>query len=930
MSVSAKVNPRLAALTAAGTSVWLDQIRRDLIESGELQRLIEEDCLRGVTSNPAIFEKAILGCEDYDEQLEELARAGEPVQEIYRKMAVLDVQMAADVLRPVWEETDRLDGYVSLEVEPDAAHDTELTIEQARMFWERVDRPNVMIKIPGTTEGVPAIEQMIYEGVNINITLLFSVEAYATVAEAFIRGLERRQAEGSSLDVHSVASFFVSRVDTEVDKRLEKLGRMDLAGTAAVANARAAYQHFKKIFYGDRFAALREAGVAVQRPLWASTGVKNPRYRETKYVEELVGPDTVNTMPMATLMAVAERGEIPGEATADRDPSAELQALAEAGIDMEDVTRKLLEDGIQAFIVPQQKLLAGIESKRDAIITGRPKTIEASIPEPLKGAIVERVRLAEQEGVARRIWQHDASLWGGGPEITNRLGWLTIVHSMRPRVGELREFVRSCVEDGLTDAVLLGMGGSSLAPEVLRASFAAAREGASPNGRAAGTDGALRLHVLDSTDPGAVLAVEHAVDLERTLFLVSTKSGGTIETLSLFRHFHARMSERVGSGAGRHFVAITDPGSSLLELAEANGFRDSFVNDPNIGGRYSALSLFGLVPAALMGVDLVALLDGAAVAEQASMSFDTSASNSGLWLGLALGELALHGRDKLTFMVSEPISSFGLWAEQLVAESTGKQGRGILPVAAEPPGEPQVYGDDRVFAYLRNSEAPDEQLDRALQALAEAGHPTLTLSAHGPEDLGRIFFFSEFATATAGWVLGINPFDQPNVQEAKDNTARVLEEFEAQGRLPELPDADDAALRELLAPAGPPSYVAILGFVAPSEEFDEAVTSLRRTIRDATRATTTFGYGPRYLHSTGQFHKGGPPTGRFLQLLHDGEEDADIPGANYGFRTLKNAQAIGDLQTLRAHGLPAERIRLQGADPARALGELEARIREML
>ncbi|HEV3229620.1 MAG TPA: bifunctional transaldolase/phosoglucose isomerase [Solirubrobacteraceae bacterium] len=929
MSVSAKVNPRLAALTAAGTSVWLDQIRRDLIETGELRRLIEEDCLRGVTSNPAIFEKAILGCEDYDEQLEELARAGVPVHEIYRQMAVLDVQTAADVLRPVWEETGGLDGYVSLEVEPDAAHDTEVTIEQARMFWERVDRPNIFIKIPGTTEGVPAIEQMIYEGVNVNITLLFSVQAYADVAEAFIRGIERRQAEGKSTDVHSVASFFVSRVDTEVDKRLEKLGRTDLAGTAAVANARAAYQRFKDIFYGDRFAVLKQAGVAVQRPLWASTGVKNPEYRETKYVEELVGPDTVNTMPMATLMAVAERGEITGEATVDRDPSAELRALAEAGIDIDDVTRKLLEDGIEAFIVPQQKLLAGIEAKRDAIITGRPKTIEASIPEALLEPIAERVKTAAEQDVARRIWQRDESLWGGGPEISNRLGWLTIVHAMRPRVPELREFVRSCVEEGLTDAVLLGMGGSSLAPEVLRASFAAAREGASPNGRAAGADGALRLHVLDSTDPGAVLAVERAVDLERTLFLVSTKSGGTIETLSLFRHFHARMTELVGSGAGRHFVAITDPGSSLLELAEANGFRHSFVNDPNIGGRYSALSLFGLVPAALMGVDLVALLDGAAVAEQASMSLNT-ASNSGLWLGLALGELALHGRDKLTFVVSEPLSSFGLWAEQLVAESTGKHGRGILPVAGEPLGDPAAYGEDRVFAYLRNADAPDEGHDKAVQALADAGHPTLTLAAHGPEDLGRIFFFSELATATAGWVLGINPFDQPNVQEAKDNTARVLKEFEANGQLPELPDADDAALKALLEPAAPPSYVAILGYVAPSEAFDEAVASLRATIRAKTRATTTFGYGPRYLHSTGQFHKGGPPTGRFLELVGDAEEDADIPGAPYGFRTLRDAQAIGDLQTLRAHGLPAERVRLSGADPARALGELEDRIREVL
>lgn len=363
MSVETNVNERLAALVAAGTSPWLDQIQRSLILEGELERLVREDSLRGVTSNPAIFEKAILGSSDYDDQVAELAAKGADADAIYEEIAIKDVQLAADVLRPTWEEADHGDGFVSLEVDPGSAHDTERTLTQARDYWKRVDRPNLMVKIPGTTEGVSAIEDAIAGGVNVNITLLFSVESYENIAEAYIRGMERRLQAGESLDVHSVASFFVSRVDTEVDKRLEALGREDLRGIAAVANARAAYQRFKAIFQGERFAKLRDAGAPVQRPLWASTGVKDPRYEATKYVRELVAPHTVNTMPIATLDACKEKLEVTGP-TADQDPSADLAKLAEAGIDMTDVTETLLREGIEKFVEPFDKLAAGIEQER--------------------------------------------------------------------------------------------------------------------------------------------------------------------------------------------------------------------------------------------------------------------------------------------------------------------------------------------------------------------------------------------------------------------------------------------------------------------------------------------------------------------------------------------------------------------------------------
>ena len=539
-------------------------------------------------------------------------------------------------------------------------------------------------------------------------------------------------------------------------------------------------------------------------------------------------------------------------------------------------------------------------------------TIEARIPPAMGPVIGELVGAARGQEVADRLRDEDPTLWGppGTPEIANRLGWLRIAERMLDELLEIERFADGVHEDGLTDVVLLGMGGSSLAPEVFRRTF--------PTGA-----GALRLHVLDSTDAATIEAIEAAVEVPRTLFIVSSKSGGTLEPLSLFAHFFSLHED------GANFVAITDPGSGLAQLAVERGFRHVFYGDPNIGGRYSALSPFGIVPATLMGVDTAALLRGAANAWQVSADASGAEGMPGaVWLGAALAAVARSGRDKLTFVISPSLPGLGLWLEQLVAESTGKQGTGILPVAEEPLGEPGEYGEDRVFAYLRDTGVPDAPADARLAALAEAGHPVITIPTTGPGDLGRIFLLAELAVAVAGWGLQINPFDQPNVQQAKDATNRVLDGFEQSGQLPAVAAADDGALRELLLGAAPPAYVAVMGYLQPSEDFDRAVAELREAIRAVTRATTTFGYGPRFLHSTGQFHKGGPRIGRFLQLLHDGRDDVTIPGRPYTFTTLKHAQATGDLQTLRELGLPAERVRLEGDDPVGAVRALTAKIRE--
>jgi glucose-6-phosphate isomerase len=485
------------------------------------------------------------------------------------------------------------------------------------------------------------------------------------------------------------------------------------------------------------------------------------------------------------------------------------------------------------------------------------------------------------------------------------------------QLGPLELFAAEAHDDELTDIVLLGMGGSSLAPEVLRRSFPA-------------REGGPRLHVLDSTDAARIRTVESAIHPEavgqrNTLFIVSSKSGGTIEPLSLFAHFFSLFPN------GNDFIAITDPGSGLEALAHKHGFLRTFAGDPNIGGRYSALSAFGIVPGALMGIDVRSLLEGAARAWETPLSdaAGTASETASVWLGAALSALARAGRDKLTFVIAETLPGLGLWLEQLVAESTGKHGTGILPVADEPLGDPDAYGDDRVFAYLPDLRAADSALDARVQALADAGHPLLRMPTHGPKDLGRVFLLWELAVAVAGWGLEINPFDQPNVQQAKDATKHVLSDYEANHELARIADADDAALRELLLGAKPPEYVAIMSYSEPSPEFDQAASELRTVIRGATKATTTFGYGPRFLHSTGQFHKGGPKTGRFLQLVHDGPLDVEIPGASYTFATLENAQAIGDLNTLRELQLPAERVRLQGDDPVSALRALTAKIKEL-
>ncbi|HEX4836813.1 MAG TPA: bifunctional transaldolase/phosoglucose isomerase [bacterium] len=909
------MNP-LRELQDHGQSVWLDYIRRSLITSGDLKRLIEVDGLRGITANPTIFEKAIAGSSDYDEAIRRRlgAEAHQDARALYETLAIEDVQMAADVLRPIYDATEGADGFVSLEVSPHLAHDSAGTIAEARRLWHALGRPNTMIKVPATPEGPAAIEALTAEGVNVNVTLIFALAPYEAVAQAFLRGLARYPNPGR---IASVASFFVSRVDTAVDRALDAIGTAEalaLRGRIGIAQCKVAYRRFREIFHGEPFAALRRRGARPQRLLWASTGTKNPSYSDVLYVEDLIGPETVNTIPPATLDAFRDHGRVRDTlAEGVQDAEAVLSRLSRLGVDLGSITDGLLAEGVAAFEASFEKLLAALEEKRRAIMTGRIDRQVLALG-AFQGRVSDRLRAWESTDFCRRLWQKDITLWAPTPlpELADRLGWLTLPEMMHEQVTDLRAFAEQVKGDGMRHVVLLGMGGSSLAPEVFQRTF----------GNAPGYPALL---VLDSTHPSAVRAIEAQIDPRRTLFLVSSKSGTTLEPLSFYHYFWQQTAQHTAT-PGRHFAAITDPGTSLERLAQERGFRRVFQAPPDVGGRYSALTVFGLVPAALIGVDIHRLLDRAWTMTEATAFCVPVPDNPCLALGAALGELTLAGRDKVTFAGSTSLAAFPAWLEQLIAESTGKDGKGIVPVADEPPGPPGIYGSDRFFAYLRLDGEDNTVLDGQVGALEAAGHPVARIRLAEKADLGQEFFRWEVAVAAAGAVLGIHPFNQPDVQLAKDlardamsraahkaevGPGSVGEDLPIFTLLPSTPvEALARTLDAWIAEARSGDYVALQAYLAPTPEVTEALQALRGTLQRRLKLATTLGFGPRFLHSTGQLHKGGPNTGLFLQLTDDPPEALPVPDTDYTFAALIRAQALGDLLALTQRGRRVLRVHL--------------------
>src|SRR5437764_1932749 len=594
---------QLKALQDHRQAMWLDFLSRGFIADGRLTKLVDEDGLRGVTSNPSIFEHAIGQTDEYDDAIKRMLQGHDrsPGQ-IFEELAIEDIRNATDVLRPVFDATRGADGFVSIEVSPYLATDTQGTIDEAKRLWREVDRRNLMIKVPATSEGLPAIHDLTAEGINVNITLLFAQQVYEQVVEAYLSGLEALAAKGGEIArMASVASFFVSRIDTEVDKLLdEKIARVNdpdekarlaaLKGKIAVANAKLAYQRYLRLFAGERWHALAEHGAKPQRLLWASTGTKNKAYSDVLYIEELIGADTVSTMPLATIEAFRDHGKVRETLEAGVAEAQHLLGeLGRAGISLQAVTEKLTQDGVRLFSDAADKLHSAVAKKRTKILGEKIDQQKFVLNQQLKKRVDEIVDGWRARGDVRKLWRSDKSLWTNTDE-DHWLGWLDAVEDVQIR--DYLAFANEVKQDGFNEAVLLGMGGSSLGPEVLAATL----------GR---QNGWPRLRILDSTIPAQIKALEADLDLGRTLFIVSSKSGGTTEPNILKDYFFAKVAEKAGKDlAVRPFIAITDPGSALEQRAKEQEFRQIFYGVPTIGGRYSVLSPFGLVPAAIAGLNV--------------------------------------------------------------------------------------------------------------------------------------------------------------------------------------------------------------------------------------------------------------------------------------------------------------------------------------
>src|SRR5512138_1848584 len=894
----------ISKLTQLGQSLWMDNIQRSQLENGEIKAMIERGDIRGMTSNPSIFNHAIGKTKDYDSALMPLAWAGWDAKKIFWQLAIEDIRAACDLFSPLYEETNGGDGYVSIEVSPDVAHDTDATLAQAEQLWARVRRPNLMVKIPATKEGIPAIRKVISVGVNINVTLIFSLKRYAEVMEAYLSGLEDRAAAGHPIDhIASVASFFVSRVDSKIDPKLPD--GSPLRGKAAIANAKFAYDEFQKTFAGRRWENLKHKAPRVHRPLWASTSTKSPNYPDTIYVDNLIGPETVNTVPPATLIAFGDHGKAEVTLTRDLDQSEEaLKQLEAAGISMDVVTQELEDEGVKAFAEAFTQLMKTIDERRQSAV---------STLGPLAASVAKRIAKLEADSVPARLWSHDPTLWTEDPEgqaeVRKRMGWMDSPEKARACLEEYQSFAQEILEKEKLDRILvLGMGGSSLTAEV----FASLLDAEKVNTPAC-------LGILDSTDPAEVAKAGEQYPPEKSLYIVASKSGGTAETLAGFNYFWKK-SKKDGS----HFIATTDAGTSLEALATKRKFRKVFTSDPNVGGRYSAFTDFGMVPAALLRMDLNRMLDRLDWMKSQCVEQVPAARNPALALGAVIGEAALQGRDKLTILSDPSLSAFAFWIEQIVAESSGKHGKGILPVPLEPLGNIKEYGKDRVFVYLRQTGVFDERM----KALREVGHPVVECKLPGVYDVAAEMYRWEIATVVACSILGVNAFDQPNVETSKKITKQKIADYQSKGKLKEGKPAwkkdgvmvfspfavSGMALKTVLGSflkkANPGGYVAINAYLPRNGEMIEALQALRAAIRAKTGNAVTAGFGPRFQHSTGQFHKGGPKNALFIQITTDPEVDVDIPTEGLSFGTLIRAQALGDYEALIAAGRKVLRVHL--------------------
>ncbi|HEX9697971.1 MAG TPA: transaldolase family protein [Acidobacteriota bacterium] len=959
-----------------GQGVWVRHLRRRLVESGALDELIATSAVSGIESDLGVLAAAVARGAEYRPVLERLA-AGEDIEEVVEGLLAEEARLAADALAGVYESSAGRDGYVSIDVLPQFAEDAdELTRAVLRMM-RAIERRNVMVRVPPTGSAFAVLETMTADGFHVHVGPVFTVSGLARAAQAFVNGARRHLASGAGAgDLAALVSFGLAPLEIAIDDALRERIRESegdtssaesLLGNGAVAVAKVGCRRQRQVLDRGLGPERRADGPRMMRLLWTDVATHDPRARDARYVESLIGPDTAVSMSLVSLRAFRDRGVVDATLGQWVDEAAEfLGELESFGIDIEAVGREL-EDRVAAdqtdaydalVIVLEAAAEALAADPRDALAAARSGApwinAGAEVPAGLVAGLGGGPSGGPSDGPVgglsgglsdgdpgpiRRLWDKDASLWGGEQAtqelIRNRLGWLDIVDSMRVECEPALRFARRVRDSDVEDVVLLGMGGSSVFADACRRIF-----------------GAAYFKVLDSTLPAEIRRVAGRIDLARTLFVVASKSGTTIETRALADHFYAQTTPMLES-PGERFVAITDPGTPLEQVAHERGFQHLWLAPPDVGGRFSALSHFGVLPMALMGIDAGAVLESAWSMAVACSPEVELAANPGARLGHALHGAWAGGRDKLTFLCGEPVAPFAAWAEQLVAESTGKDGVGLVPVVDEPAAPASDYGDDRLFVGLRLAGDAGDAHEALLEALEADGHPVLRFVLRDRHEIGAELFRWQVAIGVAGALMGINPYDEPDVQDSKERTAALLaaqqEGEPVADRAPLDAGAGWAVFADLerdaelasrqrgdglgswlaahLGRAELPDYIGLQAFIAGDGRSRASLASLRRLLVSRLGVATTLGWGPGFLHSTGQLHKGGPAHGLFVQITADDAEDLDCSGHGYSFATLARAQALGDLKALQERGRRVLRIHLR--DAATGLDDLLETARQM-
>lgn len=933
--------------------LWLHDLSRGLLSAQPLELLPTSS----FTTQLNRLERAIGEGSAYDAALEQ-ADSDDP-HSILEALLAEDAQHAADKVRPHFAP-EWASGVVSVDLSPLRAETPQQRLEAARRFFQAINRPNVLIKMPAQADLLTILEQLLYEGVNIHFTHVYSLASYEAVAECYLRAMERRALENLPLGgLISVIGFHVGSIDAVVDRQLQnniraaqarsELGRVsanaELLGKIGVANANTVYRRSRDLFNSERFARLRAAGALPQRLLWTEIAPISPLQAPMHYFDRLNHAEALLLIEPAMLESLADyEQDASARSAALRESPDVLVRLAAVGIELNAVARQLVGDADELYSEAFAKLVARADGKRKLLSSGFIRRQTLVLGQYQKPVETELQRLRNQKSITR-TWACDASLWTDSPtvaaQIEGRLGWLSLPTDGRIDREVLRAARAESQREGWQHIVMLGMSGANVTAETLYGIF----------GQQAGFPALI---ALDSTDPSAIRDVEAQIDLRRTCFIVASKSGNTLETFAMLYYFYQRCAEH-SAQAGAQFIAITDPQTRLAEEAERLGFRAIYYNPTDMAGRYAALSYFGMLPIAMLGLDFEKLLDRAAEMALACGPNVMGNNHPGLWLGTIMGVLARRGLDKLTLLSSPELAPFGAWVEQLIAESSGKEDKGIIPISGGTVGLPHDYDDDRLFIYLRLASSANNP-DQAVQMLQEAGHPLVTLDLRDVYDIGAEFFRWQFAAATIGMVLGINPFDEPAVEESKHNTQRLLDAYVAQGVLPSSAPvytedgislfADDVTatllqqLREQQAFETSPlsgllaaflrlarsgDYIGLLAYLPPRPEYLEQLETFRRRARHALQRAVTLGFGPRYLHSTGQLHKGGSDKGVFIQLTVDDPEPLPIPNMPYSFSILKQAQAEGDYEALQSRGRRIVRLHL-GGQPLLGMAKLLAAI----